>query len=67
MRLEGYDPRNQAWPEGANGWVKLSAELFIRMAETFLPDDAVLTMKEPDFTGECQVRIDAPEAAETTS
>jgi len=58
MKVLGRDPRLSDGPEGTNGWVRITAELYLDMLEKAFPerDDIEVRLSEPDpLTGEVEV------------
>lgn len=58
VKITGYEPRVVESPEGTNGWVRLTAELYLTLVEKAFPnrDDISVHLSEPDpQTGEVHV------------
>jgi|WetSurSiteA1Bulk_404760.scaffolds.fasta_scaffold90186_2 hypothetical protein len=58
VKISGYEPRLADNPEGANGWVRVTAELYLTLVEKAFPDrdDISVYLSEPDpQTGEVEV------------
>lgn len=58
VKINGYEPRLADSPEGTNGWVRLTSELYLTLVEKAFPDrdDISVYLSEPDpQTGEVTV------------